>query len=197
MEESNNQIYENSPHESTCVSSSNVSYGCESWAQKKDDEARINAYEMRCLRQVFRILWTTKKTNEWVHKTAGVKISPFETIKQHKWHTTDTYWEEMGVPRERFNAKDNTRPPCTRQTKDNMDGQHEGLDWLDGRWTDEKGRGQSTAENHCSWRGQPSCRGWLKTRQVIGHCCFLAPEIWAQRDVPWSARYIMAGFDFL
>ena len=30
-------------------------YGCESWTFKKDDEKRISAFEMKCLRQVLRV----------------------------------------------------------------------------------------------------------------------------------------------
>ena len=78
-------------------------YGCESWTLKKDDEARINAFEMRCLRQVLRVSWTAKNTNEWVLKTAGVERELLATVKQR----TMTYYghilRKMGVPGERFN----------------------------------------------------------------------------------------------
>ena len=61
-----------------------ATYGCESWTLNKDDETRINAFEMRCLRQVLRVSWTAKKTNEWVLKTAGVERGLLATIKQRK-----------------------------------------------------------------------------------------------------------------
>ena len=48
-------------------------YGCESWTIRKPDEAKINAFVMKCLRQVLRVSWTAKKTNEWVLNTAGVE----------------------------------------------------------------------------------------------------------------------------
>jgi len=50
-------------------------YGCESWTFKKDDGKRISAFEMKCLRQVLRVSWTAKRTNEWVLETAGVSKS--------------------------------------------------------------------------------------------------------------------------
>ena len=59
-------------------------YGCESWTLKKDDEARINAFEMKCLRQVLRVSWTAQKTNEWALKTAGVERGLLAAIKLRK-----------------------------------------------------------------------------------------------------------------
>ena len=59
-------------------------YGCESWTLKKDDEARINAFEMKCLQQVIRVSCTAKKTNQWVLKTSGVERRLLATIKQQK-----------------------------------------------------------------------------------------------------------------
>ena len=59
-------------------------YGCESWTFKKDDEKRISAFEMKCLRQVSRVSWTAKRTNEWVLETAGVSRSLLASVKEMK-----------------------------------------------------------------------------------------------------------------
>ena len=59
-------------------------YGCESWTLKKDDEYRISAFEMKCLRQVLRVSWTAKRTNEWVLETAGVSRSLLASVKEMK-----------------------------------------------------------------------------------------------------------------
>ena len=40
---------------------------CESWTSKKDDEKRINAFEMKCNT----LSWTAKRTNEWVSRQLG------------------------------------------------------------------------------------------------------------------------------
>ena len=61
-----------------------ATYGCESWTLKKTDEAKINAFEMKCLRQVLRVSWMAKKTNEWVLKTAGVERSLLTSVKHRK-----------------------------------------------------------------------------------------------------------------
>ena len=61
-----------------------ATYGCESWTIKKREEERINAFEMKCLRQVLRVSWTAKKTNEWVLKEAGVERHLLKAVKQRK-----------------------------------------------------------------------------------------------------------------
>jgi len=71
-------------YRSSAVTNIYHTYGCESWTLKKTDEAIINSFEMKCLRQVLRISWTAKKTNEWVLMTAGVERSLLASIKNRK-----------------------------------------------------------------------------------------------------------------
>ena len=59
-------------------------YGYESWTFKKDDEKRISAFETKCLRQVLRVKWTAKRTNEWALETAGVSRSLLASVKEMK-----------------------------------------------------------------------------------------------------------------
>ena len=59
-------------------------YGCESWTLRKPDEAKINAFEMKCLRQVLRVSWTAKKTDKCVLNTAGVERSLLASVKERK-----------------------------------------------------------------------------------------------------------------
>jgi len=42
-----------------------ATYGCESWTLRKNEETRLDAFEMKGLR-ILRVSWTAKKTNEWV-----------------------------------------------------------------------------------------------------------------------------------
>jgi len=51
-----------------------VSYGCESWTLKKSDEKRINSFEMKALRQLLRVSWTDKRSNDWVFRKQ--KLNP-------------------------------------------------------------------------------------------------------------------------
>jgi len=48
-----------------------ATYGCESWTTKRAEENRLEAFEMKALRQTLRVSWTAKKTNSWVLEQAG------------------------------------------------------------------------------------------------------------------------------
>ena len=39
-------------------------YGCESWIVKKAEHRRIDAFELRCSRRLFRVPWSTKRSNQ-------------------------------------------------------------------------------------------------------------------------------------
>ena len=47
-------------------------YGCESWAIKKAEHRRIDAFELWCWRRLFRVPWTARRSNQSVLK----EISP-------------------------------------------------------------------------------------------------------------------------
>ena len=49
-----------------------VMYGCESWAVKKDERQRIDAFELWCWRRLLRVPWTARRSNQSILK----KISP-------------------------------------------------------------------------------------------------------------------------
>ena len=49
-----------------------VMYGCESWTIKKADCQRIDAFELRCWRRLFRVPWTARRSNQSILK----EISP-------------------------------------------------------------------------------------------------------------------------
>ena len=50
-----------------------ATYGCESWTFRKNEETRLDAFEMKGLRKILRVSWTAKKRNEWVLSKTGVK----------------------------------------------------------------------------------------------------------------------------
>jgi len=39
-----------------------ATYGCESWTLRKNEETRLDAFEMKGLRKIVRVSWTAKKT---------------------------------------------------------------------------------------------------------------------------------------
>jgi len=49
-----------------------VMYGCESWTVKTAERWRIDAFEMWCWRRLFRVPWTTRRSNQSILK----EISP-------------------------------------------------------------------------------------------------------------------------
>ena len=49
-----------------------VMYGCESWAIKKAECQRIDAFELRCWRRLLRVPWTARRSNQSILK----EISP-------------------------------------------------------------------------------------------------------------------------
>jgi len=69
-----------------------ATYGCESWTHRKNEETRLDAFKMKGLIKILRVLWTVKKTNEWVLNKAAVKRELLDTVKARKLayygHTT-------------------------------------------------------------------------------------------------------------
>ena len=61
-----------------------ATYSCESWTLRKNEEARLDDFEMKGVRKVQRVSWTAKKTNEWVLNKAGVKRELLDTVKARK-----------------------------------------------------------------------------------------------------------------
>jgi len=56
-----------------------ATYGCESWTL-----LRLDAFEMKGMRKILWVLWTAKKTNEWVLNKAGVKRELLDPVKARK-----------------------------------------------------------------------------------------------------------------
>ena len=66
-----------------------ATYACESWTLRKNEEARLDAFEMKGLRKILHLFlyfisWTAKKTNVWVLNKAGVKRKLLDTVKARK-----------------------------------------------------------------------------------------------------------------
>ena len=49
-----------------------VMYGCESWAVKKAEHQRVDAFELWCWRRLLRVPWTARRSNQSILK----EISP-------------------------------------------------------------------------------------------------------------------------
>ena len=52
-----------------------VMYGCESWAIKKAECQRIDAFELWCWRRLFRVPWTARRSNQLILKGISPEYS--------------------------------------------------------------------------------------------------------------------------
>ena len=50
-------------------------YGCESWAVKKAEHQRIDAFELWCWRRLLRVPWTARRSNQPILKEMDPGIS--------------------------------------------------------------------------------------------------------------------------
>ena len=52
-----------------------VMYGCESWAIRKAECGRIDAFEQWCWRRLLRVPWTARKSSQSILKEISPKYS--------------------------------------------------------------------------------------------------------------------------
>ena len=52
-----------------------VMYGCESWAIKKAEHRRIDAFELWCWRRILRVPWTARRSNQSILKETSPEYS--------------------------------------------------------------------------------------------------------------------------
>ena len=52
-----------------------VLYGCESWTVKKAERQRIDAFELWCWRRLLRVLWTARRSNQFILEEISSGIS--------------------------------------------------------------------------------------------------------------------------
>jgi len=82
---------------------------------------------MKGLRKILCVLWTAKKTNEWVRNKAGVKRELLDTVKARKLAYC-FHEETRELPGERNNARNNARSTQARKTTHGLDRQHQVVD---------------------------------------------------------------------
>ena len=105
-----------------------ATYGCESWTLRKNEETRLDAFEMKGLRKILRVSWTAKKTNEWVLKKAGVKRELLSYCESKEASILRSHHEETRkLPGERDNARNNAGSSRGKTTH-GLDGQHQDVD---------------------------------------------------------------------
>ena len=107
--------------------SSSINMNNNVWTLRKNEETRLDAFELKGLRRMLRVSWTAKKTNEWFLNKAGVKRGLLDTVKARKllWSHNE---ETRELPGERDNARNNARCTKARKATHGLDGQHQDVD---------------------------------------------------------------------
>ena len=52
-----------------------VMYGCESWATKKAEHQRIDAFKLWCWRRLLRVPWIENRSNQFILKEINTEYS--------------------------------------------------------------------------------------------------------------------------
>ena len=52
-----------------------VMYGCDRWTIKKADHQRLDAFELWCWRRLFRVPWTSRRSNQSILKEISAEYS--------------------------------------------------------------------------------------------------------------------------
>ena len=71
-----------------------VMYACESWAIKKAEHQRIDAFELWCWRRLLRVPWTVKRSNQSIVKEISPEYS-LEKLMLKLQHTLATWCKEL------------------------------------------------------------------------------------------------------
>ena len=72
-----------------------VMYGCESWAVKKAECRKIDAFELWCWRRLLRVPWTARRSNRSILKEINPGISLEGMMLKLSSSTLDTSCEEL------------------------------------------------------------------------------------------------------
>jgi len=104
-------------------------YGCESWTLRKNEETRLDDFEMKWLRKILRVSWTTKKTKSGFSNKVGVKRELSDTVKARKLaYYGHTIRKQGSYPEKEI--MQGTMPGARRRERPRtacMDGQHQAV----------------------------------------------------------------------
>ena len=121
-----------------------VMFGCESWALKKAEHQRIDAFELWCWRRLLRVPWTARRSNQSILK----EFSPGCHWKDWCWSWN---YNTLATCKELTNLK---RPWCWERLKARRRGWQR-MKWLNGI-TDSMGMSlsklQEIVKNREAWR---------------------------------------------
>ena len=134
-----------------------VMYGCESWTIKKAECQRTDVFELWCWRRLFRVLWTARRSNQYILKEIRPECSLEGLMLKLK---LQYFGHRMR------NADSMERPSCWERLKAGGEGDNRGWDC----WVASPTRWAWVWVNSRSWRwtGRP---GMLQSMgsQRVGH----------------------------
>ena len=105
-----------------------VMYGCESWAIKKTEHWRTDAFELWCWRSLLRIPWTARRSNQPILKEISPEYSLEGLMLKLKLQRFGHLYAENWLTGKDPNARKDWRQE-KGMTEDEMVGWHY---WLDG-----------------------------------------------------------------
>ena len=106
-----------------------VMYGCESWAIKKTEHWRTDAFELWCWRRLLRVLWTARRSNQSILKEISPEYSLEGLILKlklqyfgHLMRRTDSLEKTLSLGKiEGRRRKGRLRMKCLDGITDSMD----------------------------------------------------------------------------
>jgi len=121
-----------------------VTYGCESWILRKNEETPLDVFEMKGLKRLCGFRGQRRKqNNDLVLNKAGVKRELLNIAKSKEASILWSYHEKTReLPRERDNARNNARCTQARKTTHGLDGQHQDVDGTPRGRVNQNDRGQ-------------------------------------------------------
>ena len=72
-----------------------VMYECESWAVKKAEPPRTDAFELRCWKRLLRVPWAARKSNQSILKEPVLNIHWKDWCCRWNSNTSTTWCEEL------------------------------------------------------------------------------------------------------
>ena len=127
-----------------------VMYGCESWTIKKAESWRINAFELWCWRQLLRVPWTARRSNQSILKEISLEYSLERLMLKLKLQSFGhLMWTADSLEKTLLLGKTEEEEKGT--TEEKMVGWHH---WLNGHgfgWTLGVGDGQGGLACCSSW----------------------------------------------
>ena len=98
-------------------------YGCESWAMKKAEHWRTDAFELWYLRRLLRVPWTARRSNQSILKESTLNIHwkdwcwSWGSNTLATWCKEPTYWKRLW---------------CWERLRARGEGRRQRMRWLDG-----------------------------------------------------------------